>query len=93
MDRDALAESSREQLIELVPGLAAEVAELKGQQGQPPKMPGRSSVPPSVGFKASRVDRRARKHGENLFQALRTVAGPSPLDACSVPAFVEARAA
>ena len=34
----------------------------------------------------------ARKRGENLFQALRTVAGPSPLDACSRPAFVEARA-
>ncbi len=34
----------------------------------------------------------ARKRGANLFQALRTVAGPSPLDACSGPAFVEARA-
>lgn len=30
----------------------------------------------------------ARKRGENLFRALRTVAGPSPLDACSRPAFV-----
>jgi hypothetical protein len=196
MDRDALAELSREQLIELVLGLAAEAAELKAQQGQPPKTPGNSSVPSSVGFKASRVERRARKRrrghdgisrrrrienavdrlvsrtllpeqpdianarrlqaryrahraglfvffdrpnvpptnnaseqdlrpsvihrkviggfrsqrgadvsailtsllttarkrGENLFQALRTVAGPSPLDACSAPAFVEARA-
>lgn len=59
MDRDALAKLSREQLIEL--GLAAEVADLGAQQGQPPKTPGNSSVPPSVGFKASRVDRRVRK--------------------------------
>jgi len=83
---------SREELIELVLVLAAEVADLRAQQGQPPKMPGNSWVPPSVGFKASRVERRARKRGENLFQALRTVAGPSPLDACSAPAFVEGRA-
>src|SRR5919112_1293402 len=61
MDRDALAELSREQLIELVLGLAAEVAELKAQQGQPPKTPGNSSVPPSVGFKANRAERRAGK--------------------------------
>ena len=92
MDRDALAKLSRAQLIELVLGLAAEVADLRAQQGQPPKTPGNSSVPPSVGFKASRVDRRARKRGEDLFQALRPVAGPSPLDACGRPAFVEARA-
>lgn len=61
MDRDALAELSREQLIELGLGLAAEVAELKAQQGKPPKTPGNSSPPPSVGFKASRAERRARK--------------------------------
>ena len=61
MERDALSELSREQLIELVLGLAAEVAELKAQQGQPPKTPGNSSVPPSVGFKANRAERRARK--------------------------------
>jgi hypothetical protein len=195
MDREALAELSREQLIELVLGLAAEVAELKAQQGQPPKTTGNSSMPPSVGFKANRAERQARKRrrghdgisrrrqaalpdqpntsnarrlqvryqarrtsqfslfvffdrpacpersewvpptnsaseqdlrpsvihrgviggfrsqlgadvsailtsllttarkrGENLFQALRMVAGPSPLDAGSRPAFVEARA-
>ncbi|MCC7371850.1 MAG: hypothetical protein IT306_25760 [Chloroflexi bacterium] len=61
MERDALAELSREQLIELVITLAAEVAELKRQQGQPPKTPGNSSVPPSVEFKANRAERRARK--------------------------------
>jgi hypothetical protein len=31
---------SREQLIELVLALAAEVAKLKARQGQPPKAPG-----------------------------------------------------
>src|SRR5436190_19584870 len=61
MERDALSDLSREQLIELVLGLAAEVAELKVQIGQPPKTPGNSSVPPSVGFKANRAERRARK--------------------------------
>lgn len=40
MERDALAELSREQLIELVLTLAAEVTELKRQQGQPPQTPG-----------------------------------------------------
>ncbi len=59
MGRDALAELSREQLIELVLALAAEVAELKARQGQPPKAPGNSSVLPSVGFKANRAKRRA----------------------------------
>jgi transposase len=61
MERDALAELSREQLIELVLGLAARVAELEARQNQPPKTPGNSSVPPSVGFKANRAERRARK--------------------------------
>src|SRR4051812_45533598 len=61
MDRDALAELSREQLVELVLTLATEVAALKAQLGQPPKTPGNSSVPPSVGFKANRAERRARK--------------------------------
>src|SRR3954468_3471844 len=61
MERDALAELSREQLVELVLTLAAEVAELKARLEQPPKTPGNSSVPPSVGFKANRAGRRARK--------------------------------
>jgi hypothetical protein len=33
----------------------------RGRLGQPPKTPGNSSVPPSVGFKANRAERRARK--------------------------------
>jgi transposase len=61
MERDGLADLSREQLIELVLVLAAEIAELKAQQNQPPKTPGNSSVPPSVGFKPNRGERRARK--------------------------------
>src|SRR5688572_31779717 len=61
MERDVLAELSREQLIELVLGLAARVAELEARLGQPPKTPGNSSVPPSAGFKANRAERRARK--------------------------------
>jgi transposase len=61
MERDGLAKLSREQLIELVLGLAAEVAELKARLGLPPKTPGNSSVPPSVGFKPNRAERRARK--------------------------------
>jgi transposase len=61
MERGALAELSREQLVELVLTLAAEVAELKARLEQPPKTPGNSSVPPSVGFKANRAERRARK--------------------------------
>jgi hypothetical protein len=49
MGRDTLAELSREQLIELVLALAAEVAKLKARQGQPLKAPENSSVPPSGG--------------------------------------------
>jgi transposase len=61
MERDALAELSREQLIDLVLGLAARVAELEARLEQPPKTPGNSSVPPSVGYKANRAARRSRK--------------------------------
>ena len=76
MDRDALAELSREQLVELVLALAAEIAELKAQQGQPPKTPGNSSVPPSIGFKANRAD---------VIVRCRPTAGPSPLHAAGIP--------
>jgi transposase len=63
MDRQTLRNLNREQLIELVLALAAEVAELKAQQAQPPKTPGNSSVPPSVGFKPDRAERRRRARG------------------------------
>jgi transposase len=61
MDRDALAALSREELVELVLGLAARVAELEARLGGPPKTPENSSVPPSAGFKANRAERRARR--------------------------------
>ena len=61
MDRDALAVLSREELVELVLGLAARVAELEARLGGPPKTPGNSSVPPAAGFKANRAQRRARR--------------------------------
>lgn len=63
MERDALAELSREQLVELVLQLAARVAELEARLGQPPKTPGNSSVPPSVGFKPNRAERRRQARG------------------------------
>jgi transposase len=66
MDRDALVGLPREQLIELVLALAAEVAALKGEVVQltgPPKTPGNSSVPPSQGFKPNRTERRRAKRG------------------------------
>jgi transposase len=63
MNREALTALSRAELIELVLALATEVAELKAQQGQPPKTPGNSSLPPSVGFKPNRAERRRRGRG------------------------------
>jgi transposase len=58
MDRAALEQVDREALIgiilrqqELIDRLAGEVAELKARAGQPPKTPGNSSVPPSMGLK------------------------------------------
>src|SRR5215216_511292 len=68
MDRAGLDELDREALIaiilrqqEKIERLVADAAELRAQVGQPPKTPGNSSVPPSVGFKANRAERRARK--------------------------------
>ena len=68
MDRAGLDELDREALIaiilrqqETIERLVADAAELKAQIGQPPKTPGNSSVPPSVGFKANRAERRSRK--------------------------------
>jgi hypothetical protein len=63
MERAELAELSREQLIDLVVALAAEVAELKAQAGGPPKTPANSSAPPSRAIKPNRTERRARSTG------------------------------
>jgi transposase len=70
MDHAALERLDRKALIaiilqqrELIEQLGAEVAALKAQVGQPPKTSENSSVPPSVGFKANRVERRRRGRG------------------------------
>lgn len=68
MKRVELERADREALIaiilsqqEMIERLESEIAALKAQIGQPPKTPGNSSVPPSVGIKANRAERRARK--------------------------------
>src|SRR3954465_5325656 len=81
MDRAALEQLSRGELIELVirltemvaavgglperiVALEGRIAELEGEAarpGAPPKTSENSSVPPSVGFKANRPERRGRK--------------------------------
>jgi transposase len=53
MNRADLEALSREQLIELVLGLARRVAELEAKLGLPPKTPENSSLPPSHGRKPS----------------------------------------
>lgn len=68
MDRAGLEQRDRAALIEIIlrqqetiARLMAEVAELKAEACQPPKTTGNSSVPPSVGFKPNRTERRVRK--------------------------------
>jgi transposase len=68
MDRAELEQCDRAALIEIIlrqqeviEHLVAENAELKAAANQPRKTPGNSSVPPSVGFKPNRAERRARK--------------------------------
>jgi transposase len=68
MDRAGLAQYDPAALIaiilrqqETIERLVAEVTELRAQVSQPPKTPANSSVPPSVGFKPNREQRRARK--------------------------------
>jgi hypothetical protein len=76
MGRDALAELSREQLIELVLALAAEVAKLKARQGQPPKAPGNSSVP-SVGSRRIGLSVGHGSGGAGIFWLRRLLRGQS----------------
>ena len=86
MDRETLAELSREQLIELVLALAARVAELEARLGGPPKTPANSSVPPSAGFKANRAKRghlgcSRRRQAPDVIVRRR----PSRCDGCGAP--------
>jgi transposase len=64
MNRAALEAQSKEQLIELVLGLSARVAELEAKLGLPPKTPDNSSLPPSQGRKpAAGRERKGRRKG------------------------------
>jgi transposase len=91
MYRDALANLSPEQLIELVLAQTAQieaqsarieeltqrVAELEAKIGQPPKTPDNSSLPPSQARKPSRAERRAAKKRKGRPGVSRALA-PSP---------------
>jgi transposase len=80
MYQDDLANLSKDDLIALVLGQAAQIAELtrrvgelEAKLGQPPKTPDNSSVPPSQGRKPNRAERRAgkqRKGRPGVFRAL-----------------------
>ena len=65
MNRADLDALSREQLIELVLGLAQQVAELRAKLDLPAKTPGNSSLPPSQGRKrgAGGGKRKGRRKG------------------------------
>jgi len=80
MYRDELAKLSKEELIALVLAQAAQIeeltrriAELEARLGGSPKTPDNSSVPPSLGRKPNRAERRAakrRKGRPGVFRAL-----------------------
>jgi transposase len=72
MNRADLESLDKEQLIELVLGLAREVAELKARAELPPKSPENSSLPPSQGRKPSvgRKRKRRRKGRPGVVRAL-----------------------
>ena len=89
MRRDALAELSREQSIELVLALAAEVAKLKARQGQPPKAPENSSVPPSVGSRRIGPSVRHGSGGAGIFWLRRILRGQSGRRAAPLEAGAE----
>ena len=80
MNREALGQLSKDDLIALVlaqaaqaEALAKRVAELEAKLGQPPKTPDNSSTPPSEGWKPNRAERRAaqkRKGRPGTFRKL-----------------------
>ena len=72
MNRADLEALSREQLIELVLGLAQRVAELEAKLGLPPKTPENSSLPPSHGRKppGGRKRKGRRKSRPGVARAL-----------------------
>ncbi len=86
MDREALAQLSKDELIvlilahaEVIARQAAQIAaltkraeELEAKLGTPPKTPANSSLPPSQGHKPNRAERRAtkRKGHPGAFRAL-----------------------
>jgi transposase len=75
MNRDALAQLSRDDLIALnlaqadvigrqtvqIETLAKRIEDLEAKLGRPPRTPDNSSAPPSQGWKANRAERRAAK--------------------------------
>jgi transposase len=63
MDRDELLALDKEVLVNLIVRLYERVTELEARVGRPPKTPGNSSVPPSVGYKPNRAERRRKKRG------------------------------
>ncbi len=91
MYRDALANLSTEELIQLVLVQAAQieaqsariealtrrVAELEAKPGQPPKTPDNSSTPPSQARKPNRAERRAAKKRKGRPGVFRALA-PDP---------------
>jgi transposase len=81
MYRDALANLSTEELIQLVLAQAARIeeltrrlAELEAKPAPPPKTPDNSSVPPSQARKPSRTERRAAKKRKGRPGVSRTLA-------------------
>jgi hypothetical protein len=62
-------------LGELVLALAAEVTKLKARQGQPPKAPGNSSVPPSVGSRRIGLSVGHGSGGAGIFWLRRLLRG------------------
>jgi transposase len=66
MDRDELLALDKEVLVDLIVRLHERVTELEAREGRPPKTPGNSSMPPSVGYKPNRAERRRKKRGPKM---------------------------